>query len=407
MQPLIQTYTNVQISSDSHLTYCTNIHPGQNWVTTFDTLKKYVPHIKARVAKHIAFGLGLRLSNRASEELGVGEKLNEFKNWLSENGIYVFTMNGFPYGNFHDERVKDMVHAPDWTTDKRVAYTNRLFDQLSVLLPEGMEGGISTSPISYKYWHDGNMATEEAFRKGAANLTEIILHLYKLEEGSGKYMHLDIEPEPDGMLENTEEVIGFFSEYLVPIASTILINELAIDEPQALKLIYRYITVCYDICHFSLAFEEPEETFEKFSKAGIKIGKIQVSAALKILSNPTGNDMIWQALSQFNEPTYLHQVTEKKSGKVTTYNDLPVVLKNKEPFEELRAHFHVPIFMEQFGVLHSTQDHILKVVDYLKNKVLCRHLEIETYTWDVLPAALKKDLSESIVREIEWLVKRL
>jgi len=372
----------MRLPQNRHLTYCTNIYTGEDWKTTFSELQKYVPDIKKQLAPEQWFGLGLRLSHTASTELGLGDKLSDFKKWLDDNNIYVFTMNGFPYGNFHDERVKDMVHAPDWTTDERVAYTNRLFDQLSVLLPEGMEGGISTSPISYKYWHDGKKATEEAFRKGAANLTEIILHLYTLEAETGKYMHLDIEPEPDGMLENTEEVLHFFSDYLVPIARSILINKLGIDEPQAVKLIYRFITVCYDICHFSLAFEEPEDTFAKFSKAGIKIGKIQVSAALKILSNPAGNDMIWQALSQFNEPTYLHQVTEKKGGKVSTYN-------------------------EQFGVLHSTQDHILKVVDYLKNNVICRHLEIETYTWDVLPIALKKDLSESIVREIEWLVSRL
>jgi len=397
----------VRISNNYHLTYCTNIHPGQDWITTFDSLKRHVPKIKSRVAKDKPFGLGLRLSNKASEELGLGEKLTEFRKWLSDNEVYVFTMNGFPYGNFHDERVKDLVHAPDWTTDERVTYTKRLFDQLSVVLPEDMEGGISTSPISYKYWHSSDDATKKAFTKGAENLTEIILHLYHLEAETGKYLHLDIEPEPDGMLENSDEVIQFFSDFLLPIAKPILKNTLGKNDAEAMELIHRYITICYDICHFSLAFEEPEATFAKFAKAGIKIGKIQVSAALKILSDSSGNDANWKALSLFNEPTYLHQVTEKVGDTVKTYKDLPVVLADKKPFKELRAHFHVPIFLKQFGVLHSTQDHILKVIEYLKNNAVSQHLEIETYTWDVLPTTLKKDISESIIREIEWFTDKL
>ncbi len=402
----------MRIANNYHLTYCTNIHPGQDWITTFDSLKRHVPKIKSQVAKDKAFGLGLRLSNKASEELGLGEKLSEFRKWLSDNELYVFTMNGFPYGNFHDERVKDLVHAPDWTTEERVLYTKRLFDQLSVLLPEDMEGGISTSPISYKYWHSSDDATAKAFSKGAENLTEIILHLHHLEAETGKYLHLDMEPEPDGMLENSDEVIRFFTDYLLPIATPILKNTLGKNDAEATELIHRYITICYDICHFSLAFEEPEATFAKFFEAGVKIGKIQVSAALKILSDANESDAgateaIWKALSQFNEPTYLHQVTEKINGTVVTYNDLPIVLKNRKPFKELRAHFHVPIFLEQFGVLYSTQDHILKVIECLKNNAVSQHLEIETYTWDVLPTTLKKDISESIIREIEWFTDRL
>lgn len=401
----------MRITDDFQLTYCTNIHPGQDWETTFDSLKRHVPEIKARTAMDKSFGLGLRLSNKASEQLGTGKKLDGFRFWLKQNDVYVFTMNGFPYGNFHDERVKDGVHAPDWTTSERVTYTKRLFDQLSVLLPEDMEGGISTSPISYKHWHTSEEAIRKAFAKGAESISEIILHLFHLETETGKYLHLDIEPEPDGMLENSDEVLHFFSDDLVPIAKPMLMDKLGKNDDEAMELIHRYITVCYDICHFSLAYEEPKDTFAKFAQAGIKIGKIQVSAALKIRSaasgnKAVGNEVIWEALSYFDEPTYLHQVTEKCDGAVKTYKDLPVVLKNKNPFEELRAHFHVPIFLEQFGVLHSTQDHILKVIEELKHTPVSGHLEIETYTWDVLPAALKKDLSESIIREIEWFSNR-
>lgn len=397
----------MRIDKTYHLSYCTNIHPGQDWKHTFESLKQHVPTIKAAVSNSASFGLGLRLSNTASEELATGNQMEQFQDWLHENDVYVFTMNGFPYGNFHDERVKDNVHAPDWTTEDRLIYTLRLFDQLAILLPEGQSGGISTSPITYKYWHKTDADIKAAFVKGAEHMVHVAKHLYDIEMSTGKYLHLDIEPEPDGLLENSDEVLRFYSDYLVPIGLEMLQESLVKNASEIEDLIKRYLTVCYDICHFSLAYEEPEDTFAKFKKANIKTGKIQVSAALKILFNGSNDDAVWQLLSKFNEPTYLHQVTEKRGDEVITYNDLPVVLENKGNFKELRAHFHVPIFLEEFGALSSTQDHILKTLEFLKKQPITEHLEIETYTWDVLPTDLKEDLTQSIIREINWLKERL
>lgn len=390
-----------------HLSYCTNIYPGENWKITFDNIEKCVPKIKEQVSTNVPFGLGLRLSNTASEELGLGDNLKTFKSWLDSQDIYVFTMNGFPYGNFHNEKVKDVVHAPDWTTRERVDYTKRLFNQLAYLIPDALEGGISTNPVSYKYWFSSDALLEEAFITGAKHMAEIVLQLQEIEATTGKYLHLDIEPEPDGMIENSDEVLSYYQDYLIPIASKIVIEALGCDALEAKELVLRHITVCYDICHFSLAFEEPEETFAKFEAVGIKTGKIQVSAALKILFDGKNDDEIWKSLFQFNEPTYLHQVTCEKEDGVKTYKDLPELIGTQEKFEELRAHFHVPIFLEKFDNLYSTQDHILKVVAYLKKDQVSKHIEIETYTWDVLPKALKLDISDSIVREIDWLKDKL
>src|SRR4051794_9931301 len=123
-----------------YLTYCTNIHAGENWHEHFDALKKNFPSIKERISPFQPMGIGLRLSNEASIELVNEENLSDFKIWLHEQNAYVFTMNGFPYGGFHNTRVKDNVHKPDWTTNERVAYTLRLFEILKELLPEGMDG---------------------------------------------------------------------------------------------------------------------------------------------------------------------------------------------------------------------------------------------------------------------------
>ncbi|MCG2461853.1 metabolite traffic protein EboE [Flavobacteriaceae bacterium F89] len=395
------------VDNNYHLSYCTNIHPGENWERTLESLKSYVPRIKAEVSPDRPFGIGLRLSNTASEELTKGYILEHFKKWLDENNLYVFTMNGFPYGNFHNQRVKEEVHAPDWTTEERLRYTNRLFDQLAFLLPEGMSGGISTSPISYKHWHNSFGALDLAFTLGAEHLVQVVVHLWEVEERTGKHLHLDIEPEPDGLLENSDEVIHFFENYLIPMAKVILAREQGIDGDRAQSMVLRYIAVCYDVCHFSLAYEEPGITFKKLANHGIQVGKIQVSAALKIIFDADNKGKIWEALAEFNEPTYLHQVTEKIGDEVRTYSDLPVVLEEKRDFKELRAHFHVPIFLDRFGLLQSTQDQILKVIAYLKDYKITDQLEIETYTWDVLPPDLKAPLDRSIIREIQWLKNKL
>ena len=168
----------------------------------------------------------------------------------------------------------------------------------------------------------------------------------------------------------------------------------------------RHICICYDICHFSLAYEEPEYTFGKFKQAGIRVGKIQISAALKIIAGSAPEKTL-RSLSKFNEPTYLHQVTQQKGDQVITYSDLPDLLTQKPEFEELRAHFHVPVFLESFERLHSTQDHILKVLSYIQQHAVTNHLEVETYTWDVLPADLKKEISSSIARELNWVLNKL
>ena len=389
-----------------HLSYCTNIHPGTDWQTTFEGLKKYIPLIREKVAHKGSFGIGLRLSNRASEELSENDHLSEFQDWLEAQDYYVFTMNGFPYGKFHETAVKDKVHLPDWTSAERYNYTLRLFQQLARLIEKGTEGGISTSPISYKPWYKDDSDKKVVFKQAAEQMAMLAIQLRELENQYGSYLHLDIEPEPDGFLENTEDVINFYQDYLLPAGTERIRREIGIGQEMAKDILLRYICVCYDICHFSLAYEEPEYTFKKFAEAGILVGKIQISAALKILAN-SNPDKMFKSLSQFNEPTYLHQVTQQTDGGIITYSDLPDLLSMKPDFKELRAHFHVPIFVESFEGLYSTQDHILKVLNYIKQHQLTQHLEVETYTWDVLPADLKIEISSSIARELNWTMNKL
>ncbi|MBT8236116.1 MAG: metabolite traffic protein EboE [Bacteroidia bacterium] len=393
------------VDQQYHLSYCTNIHPGNDWVETLAHLKENLPIIKARLSPENPFGIGLRLSNKASVELSA-QRLAEFKEWLQTEGLYVFTINGFPYGNFHGEKVKEQVHHPDWTSKERLEYTQRLAVQLAELLAEKQEGGISTSPIGYRHLYKGENR-KEALAMGSTHLASLAVFLHHLEKETGKLIHIDIEPEPDGLLENSEEFLAFYGDYLKPAAENEFGKTLDMPASEAEELLKRYITLCYDVCHFSLAYEQPDAVFSKIEKAGIRIGKIQISAALKAHSGGSDDQEIWEALSKFDEPVYLHQVTESRYGQVFTYSDLPELLKIQPRFTELRAHFHVPIFLDTFGVLQSTQEDIIQVLDYLKRNPVSTHLEVETYTWDVLPAHLKEPMADSISRELEWVLQKL
>lgn len=397
------------LESRHHLTYCTNIHPGESWQEVFRSLQTHLPEIKRLVVPQRPMGIGLRLSNRASVELlqnGVGP----FQNWLDEHGFYVFTMNGFPYGGFHGQSVKDSVHHPDWTTVERLDYTLRLFQILSQILPQGTDGGISTSPLSYKPWIK-NGQQELVLGSATHQLIELVKVLYQYHMENGILMHLDIEPEPDGLLENSDETIQYFQDWLIPKGQKVLGTHLGISEQEAREIICRHVQVCYDICHFAVVYESPQKALQKFEDAGINIGKIQISAALKKdLRGIANRQSAFEAFNSLNEPTYLHQVVARDGqGRLHQYDDLPGALEyfHDPEIEEWRTHFHVPVFEPSYGVLQSTQQDIMSVLSLWKQRPMTNHLEVETYTWEVLPPELQKEINSSISRELQWVLDQL
>lgn len=400
------------IKEGNHLTYCTNIHPGESWKETFDNLKKYIPGIKSEISPNQNFGIGLRLSNEASLILQKPGELNTFKSWLEENHCFVFTMNGFPYGSFHDQVVKDQVHAPDWTTKERRDYTIRLFEILAELVPETMEGGISTSPLSYKFWFHTQQELDSAISKSTTHLIHVVIKLIEIKQKTGKVLHLDIEPEPDGILENTSEMLAYFQDWLIPMGTRDLMDQLAMSREDAEKAIREHIRLCYDVCHFALVYEKPSEVFQAMKSAGIKIGKIQISAALKIAipDSKEEKNSINETLLPFAESTYLHQVIGRDSqGQIGSYRDLDQALEilHQTDQEEWRIHFHVPVFLSDYGKVSSTQSDILEVLSIVKNENVSDHLEVETYTWDVLPKGMNIDIQSSIIRELQWVSDNL
>lgn len=391
-----------------HLTYCTNIHAGQGWEEVLSNIRKYAPGLKQKLSPNAPFGLGLRLSSKESDELVRGNRLECLKEFLEAHQLYVFTLNGFAFGSFHGERIKSNVFAPDWTEESRVSYTCRLIEILKRLLPRGVEGGISTVPLSYKQWVRPNEpGAMNRITRHLVRVVEELVHMWRERTG---FIHLDLEPEPDGLIENSKEVVDFFEGWLLPVGGRLLAESLKISSRQAHQHLLDHIQVCLDTCHMAVAYEDPEQILERFSKVGIKIGKVQISSALRALlsADPDQRSGLKDKLKPFAESIYLHQVIEKrKGGALCHYPDLTEAMEfiQESKADEWRIHFHIPIFIEEHGIFKSTQNDIKNVLDLLRKKSFSRQIEIETYTWDFLPSDLKLDLLDSIEREYRWILK--
>ncbi|MGD0253634.1 MAG: metabolite traffic protein EboE, partial [Verrucomicrobiota bacterium] len=309
---------------------------------------------------------------------------------------YVFTINGFPYGRFHGARIKEQVYAPDWTSPERLTYTNLLFDLLAEILPAGLEGSISTLPGSFKEFIR-NGGQEKIIRE---NLWHCVEHIARLSERIKRQLQLGLEPEPLCLLENSGETIRFF-------------DRLRGEHPHDPRLA-EHLGVNYDTCHFAVEFEEPQSALSALVQHGIKISKIHLSSALKTRPTPEAR----AALAKFADDVYLHQVAARDAaGKLEFYRDLPDALAFRDPksqtpdpiLPEWRIHFHVPLHSPAMPPFDNTNDHLLGALDFLAaNPKLCSHLEMETYTWEVLPPELKaRSVVEQLAAEYDWTLAQL
>ena len=384
----------MRLNRGLHLAYCTNVHRGETWSETFDSLKTCALAVRQRVCPRAPFAIGLRLSHRAARALSQRAVLLQFQRWLEQNDCYVFTINGFPYGQFHGARVKEQVYAPDWTSPERLAYTNLLFDLLAEILPAGVEGSVSTLPGSFKEFIRNN-DEEKIIRE---NLWRCVEHVAKVSERCQRQLHLGVEPEPLCLLENSAETIRFF-------------EQLRAEHPGD-PCLDAHLGVNYDTCHFAVEFEEPQNALSALTQAGIKISKIHLSSALRM--QPTLEARA--ALAKFADDVYLHQVVARDAdGQLKFFRDLPDALANHQsPIANLqsaewRIHFHVPLHAPALAPFDNTNDHLLGALDFLAaNSKLCSHLEMETYTWEVLPPEMKaRSVVEQLAAKYEWMLPQL
>ncbi len=319
--------------------------------------------------------------------------MRAFQKWLDDNHCYVFTINGFPFGRFHGGRVKEQVYRPDWTSPERLVYTTRLFDLLAKLVPPGVEGSVSTLPGSFKEFIT-NTDQEKAIRD---NIWRCVEHIADVSERTGRKLHLGLEPEPLGWFETSAETIRFFEQLRAEHP-----NDARLDE---------HLGVNYDTCHLAVEFEEPHEAIGALQRHKIKISKLHLSSALKVHPTPESR----HALAAFADDIYLHQVIAQTADKRRlTFRDLTPALESPEAAAnpestEWRIHFHIPLHSPATNWYENTSDHVIGIMDLLKkNPALSSHLEMETYTWEVLPPELKnRDVVDQLASEYDWTLKHL
>ena len=382
----------MQLSSGHSLAYCTNVHRGEGWSETFSNLKTNTLKVRQQVCPSKPYAVGLRLGNSAAHELSSEKNLNAFREWLEKENCHVSGINGFPYGAFHGQSVKESVFLPDWTDPSRLEYTQKLFEILAALNPPNQQGTVSTLPGTFKKFNRTVSQIDELQK----NILVCAEYLLRLRDRTGVTLKLAVEPEPLGHFENTQQTVDFFDKLRAQETTTSLVDN--------------FLGVCYDTCHFALQYEEAAQSVEKLNANGAPILKYHLSSALRL--NPT--DEALSRLTNMQEPTYLHQCTgQSQSGELTYFKDIPDALADLnalKKFNELRVHFHLPLHSSPIEKdFFNTTDFLQKVLSVImKQPGRVRELEIETYTWEVLPQALRSlDVTDQVVAEYRWVLNEL
>ena len=384
-----------------HLAYSMLVHPGDTWPEMRESLETYAPAVKARVSPNDAYGVSLRLSASSVETLTADpEERQRLRRWLDDRDMYVYTVNAFPYGPFKGDLVKEKVYEPDWTTEDRLRYTIGVAEILAEITGPDVEPSIQTAPLAFR----PNVTGEGYVADFTDNLLRAVAFLMELERRTGRRVKLALEPEPFCFLETIADVVGYFetSVYSAPAARRLgeLSGEPLSEVHGALR---RHLGVVFDICHQSVAFEDIEADLDVLAAAGIPVFKLQAAAALLI---PEVTPAIVEELRKYTGTIYLSQTTELRGEQLTRFLNLEdaIAAWESDPGpREWRTHFHVPVFLEDLGPFRTTRSGIDAAMAAHVKAPVSTHLEIETYTWDVLPEHLKSgDITEYVVRELDY-----
>lgn len=381
-------------------------------------------------------GIGLRLSGAAARSLEHPAAFADLADLLDAHGLYVFTINGFPYGRFHGAPVKEGVYRPDWTEPERLDYSDRLARILAQLLPEGEQGTVSTVPLG----HAPLLRMAGALDRAVDQLLQHAAALVSLRDTTGRSVTLAIEPEPCCAIETTTGAVDFFERHLFSRSALARFGALAgIEGGIAEEALRRHVGICLDTCHAAVEFESPSEVVDVLRGAGIAVAKVQLSAGLGAQfrpgpssphdpggvpgGDPGGNTWNAEMLAQlrsFDDGVYLHQVVERRGATLTRFADLTDAMASllssgrgevagaTGPAVEWRVHCHVPIFAAALGRLTSTQPQVRELLERVRREAVTTQLEVETYTWSVLPREYRdEDVTISIARELAWVLSQL
>jgi sugar phosphate isomerase/epimerase len=376
------------------LTYCANVHAGEALSDVLEMAGRFAGPVRRRLQVE-EMGLGLWLGRAALSELR-GEGLGRLREALAGQGLFAFTMNGFPYGDFQAAVVKRRVYHPDAGTAERRAYLLELAEALCALLPDDLEAGtISTLPLGHRQEADAGLEA-----RALDQLCGLAADLARLRERTGKSVRVCLEPEPGCLLETTPEAVRFFSEALPAAARRNGVED---------EVWREHLGLCFDACHQAVAFEDSAAALRSLRAAGVAVGKAQLSTALVVNTPHTAEAQ--RRLAGFDEPRFLHQVRARgDDGRLAAADDLPQAgdLPRDRPW---RIHFHLPVHRGLEGELGTTRDSLEAALAELRTWDTVPHLEVETYTWSVLPVGERPrddaGLVAGIAEELRWVRERV
>jgi hypothetical protein len=384
-----------------HLTYSTLVHPADDWEQLYHSLVTYLPQVKARIAGNRAFGVCLRLSAKSARTLAESAaERDKLKKFLGDHDMYVYTVNAFPYGAFKGTVVKEEVYEPDWRSEERTRYTIDVADVLADIGAADTGLSIQTAPLGFKPRVTGS----DVVASYTDHVLRVVAHLVALEARTGRVVQLALEPEPFCFLETTDETVAYFTDHLYSGAAIEKLARLArMPIAEASAALRRHLGIVYDICHQAVEYENIPASLQQLTDAGIPIFKLQEAAALHI---PQVTQPAVDTLKRYAKTIYLTQTLEKRDGKLTRFlnvDDAIAAFERDPGPREWRTHIHVPVFLDDLGQFRTTRFAIEEALRFHKAKPLSRHLEVETYTWDMLPDSLKSgDIVDYICRELDW-----
>lgn len=396
------------------LSYCTNVHPGQSIAEVDEGLDQFSVPIRRNFGSPLAAGLWL--AARVIRELHqTPDALPRFAQRLRQRELSCYTLNAFPYGDFHSARVKENVYLPDWTHPDRLQYTIDCARCLAALMDDGVEGSLSTVPLGFKPfyspWKKGSdplrASDDDALQRDrprfppaefadqcADQLIELAKDLDRLRHDTGRMIRLAIEPEPFCVIETTDETIWFFER----------LRQRAADRG-VLEPVLNHLGVCYDVCHQAVEFEDVAASIRSLVAAGIRINKVHITCAIEA-SQPGYSADVLKALASFIEPRYLHQTFAKTAaGAIYRAVDLNEQMTTSPTAEFLdapiwRVHYHVPVDAEHLGPLGTTRHELKRALAVIPELDYAPHLEVETYTWEVLPDGGRPNIVDGFTREL-------
>ncbi len=372
-----------------HLSYCSNVHPAEDLDGVVGQLADWAVPIRERLGWSL-LGVGLWLADDVARELDADPDARaRLRTAVADAGCEVVTLNGFPHAGFHDEVVKHRVYEPDWTTRQRQDHTLRLARVLASLLPGDVPmGSISTLPLGWRTDFD-----EAATAAGRAGLDRVAAALDDLERDTGTRIALAVEPEPGCRIEDTNQLAD------------------VLDGADG-----DHLGACLDLCHLAVQFEDATEALARLDQAGVVVHKAQVSAGLHLAA--PARDHRGTASAHADSP-FLHQVRERDDdGALRSADDLPEALAAPSDgglpgTGTWRVHVHLPVHHDDAD---TTQADLRASLAALVGGPTCRvrHLDVETYTWHVLPSERRgapddptSQVVHGIAAELDWTADRL